>query len=145
MTQSRNLDATLVLPAQDWAAHLTEMQGIFPPWVLALITNFPGRFTNMADCWEAIITEATRQAAGRRLGVGGRVNQLASADTTVVGRLDGTLVDSSWLDFEAESDEFCGAFINALARTQLCWWCGSAHQRRECKEKPPKPSGTAGP
>jgi hypothetical protein len=58
------------------------MQGIFPPWVLALITNFPGRFTNMADCWEAIITEATRQAAGRRLGVGGRVNQLASADTT---------------------------------------------------------------
>jgi hypothetical protein len=51
--------------------------------VLALITNFPG-FTNMADCWEAIITEATRQAAGRRLGVGGRVNQLAAADTTLL-------------------------------------------------------------
>ncbi len=73
VAQSRNLDATLVLPAQDWAERLTEMQGIFPPWVLALITNFPARFTNMADCWEAIITEATRQAAGRRLGVGGVV------------------------------------------------------------------------
>ncbi len=87
--QSRNLDATLVLSAQDWSSILTEMQVIFQPWVLAFITNFPARFTNMADCWEAIITEATRQSACSNLGFGGRVNQIAAANTTVVGRLDG--------------------------------------------------------
>ncbi len=120
VSQSRNLDATLVLSAQDWTAILTEMQFIFQPWVLAFITNFPARFTNMADCWEAIITKATRQAAGHKLGVGGRVNQIAAANTTVVGRLDGVLVNGSWLDFEAKSDEFGGGFLNALALTQLC-------------------------
>ena len=34
-------------------------------------TNFPDRFTTIANCWAAIIAEASRQAAGRKMGAGG--------------------------------------------------------------------------
>ena len=61
---------------------------MFPPWALALITNFPDSFTNMANCWAAIIAEASSQAACRKMGAGGRVLQLA-ADTMPEGELDG--------------------------------------------------------
>jgi hypothetical protein len=76
------------VPGQDWATRFTELQGMFPPWVLALITNFPDSFTNIANCWAAIIAEASSQAAGRKMGAGGRFLQLA-ADTMPVGELDG--------------------------------------------------------
>jgi hypothetical protein len=42
-------DVTMIVPAQDWVTRFTEMQGMFPPWALALITNFPDRFNNMAN------------------------------------------------------------------------------------------------
>jgi hypothetical protein len=77
----------MIVQAQDWATRFTEMQGTFPPWALSLITNFPDSFTNMANCWVAIITEASRQAAGRKMDAGGRVLLLA-ADTMPVGELD---------------------------------------------------------
>jgi hypothetical protein len=80
-------DVTMIVPAQDWSTLFTELQGMFPHWALALITNFPDSFTNMANCWEAIIAEALRQAAGRRMGIAGRVLQLA-ANTMQVGELD---------------------------------------------------------
>ena len=80
--------ADLIVPGQDWATRFTELQGMFPPWVLALITNFPDSFTNIANCWAAIIAEASSQAAGRKMGAGGRFLQLA-ADTMPVGELDG--------------------------------------------------------
>ena len=70
-------NVTMIVPAQDWATRFTELQGMFRPWALALITNFPDCFTNMANCWAAIIDEASRQAAGRRMGAGGRVLSLA--------------------------------------------------------------------
>jgi hypothetical protein len=41
-----------------------------------------------ANCWAAIIAEASRQATGRKMGAGGRVLQLA-ADTMPVGELHG--------------------------------------------------------
>ena len=30
-------DVTLIVPAKDWATRLTEMQDVFPPWVMALL------------------------------------------------------------------------------------------------------------
>ncbi len=51
-------DVTMIVLAQDWATRLTEMQGMFQQWALSLITNFPDSFTNMANCWLAIIAEA---------------------------------------------------------------------------------------
>jgi hypothetical protein len=45
-----NTDVTMIVPAQDWATHFTEMQGMFPPWVLTLITNHPDCFTTMVVC-----------------------------------------------------------------------------------------------
>jgi hypothetical protein len=94
-------DVTMIVPAQDWATRFTELQGMFPSWALALITNFPDHFTTMANCWSAIIAEASRQAAGRKMGAGGRVLQLAT-DTMPVGELDGinnvpvALYDYQW-------------------------------------------------
>jgi hypothetical protein len=81
-------DVTMIVPAQDLVTRFTELQGMFPPWALALITNFPDRFTNMANCWTANIAETSRQAAGRKMGTGGRVLQLA-ADTMPAVELDG--------------------------------------------------------
>jgi hypothetical protein len=82
-------DVTMIVPAQDWATRFTEMQGTFLLWALSLITNFPDSFTNMANCWAAIIAEASRQAAGRKMDAGGSVLLLA-ANTMPVGELKGS-------------------------------------------------------
>ena len=93
---------------------------MFQTWALALITNFPDSFINMANCWALIIAEALRQAAGRRMGFAGRVLQLA-ADTMPVGELD-CINDVAVVLYDYPPDwgsEFSGC-IFALGRTPGC-------------------------
>jgi hypothetical protein len=126
-------NVTMIVPAQDWAMRFTELQVMFPPWALTLITNFPDCFTNMANCWVSIISEASRQAAGRKMGAGGRVLQLA-ANTMQVGELDG-INDVAVVLYDYPPDwgaEFSGG-IFALGRTPGCWRCGDPrYLRRDC-------------
>ena len=86
-------DVTLIVPAQDWATRFTEMQAIFPSWVTALITNYPGRFTTMKACWTAINIEAMRQAASRTSASSGRVLQLT--DPMLAGEMVSYVDDPS--------------------------------------------------
>ncbi len=44
------VDVTLMVQAQDWATHFTEMQSHFPSWVTTLIIDYPGRFADMESC-----------------------------------------------------------------------------------------------
>jgi hypothetical protein len=127
-------DVTMIVPAQDWATRFTELQTIFPPWVLALCTNFPDRFTNMSTCWVAIIAEASRQAAGRKMGSGGRVLQLAAADTMTAGELEG--ISAGLYEYPPEFDLDTSASIFALRGVQGCYRCGGPHLRRDCDKKP---------
>jgi hypothetical protein len=125
----------MIVPAQDWVTRFTELQTIFPPWVLALITNFPDRFTNMVACWTAIIADASRQAAGRKMGSGGRVLQLA-ADTMAVGELDGNS-DGVLYEYPPDFDVDSPSGIFALRGVKGCWRCGDPnHLRNHCKHPP---------
>ena len=84
-------DVTLQVPAQDWATRFKEMQrmlqSVLAAWVATLIIKHPECVTTMTTCWTAIIAQATRQAAGRKSGTGGRLLQLATEPMTA-GDLD---------------------------------------------------------
>ena len=127
-------DVTLIVPAQDWATRFIEMQDVFPPWVMAMIINHPGRFTIMTTCWAAINTEALRQAAGRKQN-STRVFQLG--DGARMGELD--YVD----DFQPYYEEVCtgaGLALCAMGGKPGCWRCGDEnHLRGDC----PHPSSPA--
>jgi hypothetical protein len=83
--------------------------------------NFPDSFTTMANCWLAIIAEALRQAAGRKMGSGGLVLQIVN-DTMQVGELDCiNNVGGVLYDYPPDWDaEFSGGII-ALGRIPGCW------------------------
>jgi hypothetical protein len=142
-------DITLVVPEQDWPTRLTEMQAHFPPWATALVTNFPDRFTSMSACWTALVSEASRQAAGRKMGTGGRLLQLADSEVTA-GDLDGTNEALAYFPCEWDADFDGGSIfepgrdggsIFALqSRIPGCWRCGDPdHHRRNC----PQPASQA--
>lgn len=140
-TQTLN-DVTMVVPAQDWATRFTEMQLVFPPWALQLVTNHPGRFTNMVDTWTALLAEASRQTAARKLGSGGRVHQLAMPDNTFMDGFDPGFSDSGL--GAAGYQHFASGGIFAMPRVPGCWRCGKAnHLRRDC-DLPPSPAELQG-
>ncbi len=43
---TQHLDATLLVPEQDWPTRFTEMQVYFPEWATKLVVDYPGRFTS---------------------------------------------------------------------------------------------------
>jgi hypothetical protein len=135
-------DITLVVPEQDWPTRLTEMQAHFPPWATALVTNFPDRFTSMSACWNALVSEASRQADGRKMGTGGRLLQLADSQVTA-GDLDCTNEALAYFPCEWDADFDGGSIfepgrdggsIFALqSRILGCWRCGDDdHHHRTC-------------
>jgi hypothetical protein len=142
-------DIMLVVLEQDWPTRLTEMKEHFPPWATARVINFPDRFTSMSACWTALVSEASRQASGRKMGTGGRLLQLA-ADEVTSGDLDGTNEALAYFPYEWDADfdggsifepERDGGSIFALqSRIPGCWRCGDPdHHRRNC----PQPASQA--
>jgi hypothetical protein len=142
-------DITLVVPEQDWPTRLTEMPEHFPPWATAFVTNFPDRFTSMSACWTALVSEASRQASGRKMGTGGRLLQLA-ADEVTAGDLDGTNEALAYFPYEWDADFDSGSIfepgrdggsIFALqSRIPGSCHCGDPdHHRRNC----PQPASQA--
>jgi hypothetical protein len=135
-------DITLVVPEQDWPTRLTEMQAHFPPWATVIVTNFPDRFTSMSACWNALVSEAWRQAAGRKMGTGGRLLQLADSQVTA-GDLDCTNEALAYFPCEWDADFDGGSIfepgrdggsIFALqTRIPVCWRYGDDdHHHRNC-------------
>ena len=103
-------DVTLIVPAQDWATRFTEMQDVFPPWVMSLIINYPGRFTSMTTCWAAINAEALRQETGRKQS-SARVFQLCDG----AGMGDMEYVDDFPLNYK-EAGPGAGLALCAMER-----------------------------
>jgi hypothetical protein len=98
------------------------MQEHFPPWATALVTNFPDRFTSMSACWTALVSEASRQASGSKMGTGGRLLQLAADKSStgapaVTGDLDGTNEALVYFPYEWDAD-FDGGSIFEPGRYQ---------------------------
>ena len=114
-----------MVPPQDWITRFTEIQEIFPPWVTALITNFPARFTSMKACWTAINTEVMRQVSSRKTVASDRILQLADPDSA--GAMESYVDDSTFFNIE---EAFQGTNLCAISRVQGCWRCGSTDHLR---------------
>lgn len=153
---TRGNEVTSVVPAQDWPTRFTEMQQYFPDWAVKLVIDYPARFTSMAACWTALVADASRQAAGRTMGSGGRLLQLAEV---TAGDLDGTNAArmssfggvgggggggagppryGNYYDFYASDESLpeLDSGIFAMSRIPGCWRCGAPdHHRKHCPQR----------
>ena len=71
----------------------------------------------MANCWSAIIAEASRQAAGRKMDAGGRVLLLA-ANTMPVGELDHPLTLVACWSFQCDENLLSATLCYASAMSR---------------------------